>query len=253
MAQRFARREALRLLGLSIGAAGVARVIGACTDEPAAPARGPTVFQPPPPTDGDEFVPGTSPPVNAGDVPPTVPNPVWEARVKQLEDEQLRVAGFVYSLTQPGKWSGKERSHVPVASAAVESSRARVTVVVQHVMGKNGLDAGAYDGGDAADGGDGASDAATDALDGALDAADAGPDADASTPDAAPPPEHYITTIYLRADLNGSSVVVGLWEFSSTDAAPPTVKFTMPDGVSSVVAHEYCTLHGLWKAAPLTF
>jgi desulfoferrodoxin (superoxide reductase-like protein) len=46
-------------------------------------------------------------------------------------------------------------------------------------------------------------------------------------------------------------MVVGLWEFASTDPAPPSVTFTLPAGVSSVVAYEWCTLHGLWKAAPI--
>ena len=31
----------------------------------------------------------------------------------------------------------------------------------------------------------------------------------------------------------------------------PSVKFTLPFGVATVVAYEWCTLHGLWKAAPL--
>jgi desulfoferrodoxin (superoxide reductase-like protein) len=65
--------------------------------------------------------------------------------------------------------------------------------------------------------------------------------------DSGPPPEHYITTMYVRATVNGKDTVVGLWEFSSSDPAPPSVKFVMPAGVSQVVAYEHCTLHGLWK------
>jgi hypothetical protein len=64
--------------------------------------------------------------------------------------------------------------------------------------------------------------------------------------DEAPKPPtaiHYITTIYLKSQAGD---VVGLYEFASTDAAPPTVLFTLPAGVTSVTPYEYCTIHGLW-------
>jgi len=156
----------------------------------------------------------------------------------------------VFTREAPGVMVGKDRSHVPVVTSAVESSLKRITVLVQHVMGKNGLDAGYVDAaGDANDAADGAD--AADAADGA-DASDATvTDAGAGAADGAAQPTHYITTVYLRADVEGKNVVVGLWEFASTDGAPPSVKFTLPFGVATVVAYEWCTLHGLWKAAPL--
>jgi hypothetical protein len=60
-----------------------------------------------------------------------------------------------------------------------------------------------------------------------------------------------ITTIYLRALVNGVDTVVALWEFASTDAAPPTVRFALPPGVTSVTAYEWCTIHGLWRSSAL--
>jgi hypothetical protein len=70
--------------------------------------------------------------------------------------------------------------------------------------------------------------------------------------DSGPPPVHYITTMYVIATINGQDTVVGLWEFKSTDPAPPSVKFTMPAGVTQVVAYENCTLHGIWKSDVIT-
>lgn len=252
-----ARRSLLRAsLGL-LGLAGLGRVLEACDDGATglgnrAP-RG-SVDSLPTPTDGDEFVPGENagPPVDAGDVPPTIPNQAWEARAKQLEDEQRRLGYETFSKTAPGPWAGKERSHVPIATAERVNGVTKVIVLVEHVMGKNALDAGyteasAPDGAASADAArpDAATDAATDAA--RPDAGDAAAPAEAGPP----PPEHYITTIYVRATVDGLDRVVGLWEFASTDGAPPSVRFTMPAGVTSVVAHEYCTLHGLWKADPM--
>lgn len=217
------------------------------------------------PTDDDEYVPqsGELTPVNAGDQPPAVPIASWEARARQLESEQERVYGrgvFTSDAATNGPMAGKERSHVPEAVLSVDFYIRHVTVLVQHVMGKNGLpDAGsdaaksmdaAPEGGDAsvaADGGIGAD---------ASGGADASLVVDASVaPDAGvgrPLQEHYVTTIYLRADIDGVPTVVGLWEFASTDPAPVAVKFTLPAGVTSVVAYEWCTLHGLWKSDALT-
>lgn len=260
MAKRLTRREVTRaipllMMGSALG--GLGRVLAACSSDssgslktgPTTPARGN-------PTDDDEFVPGESTPVNAGDQPPQVPNPVWEARVRQLEDDQARVYGAVFTAQAPGVMVGKDRSHVPkLDNQKTEGTLKRATFVVNHVMGANGLDAGPYDGSadaadaakeaeagapDAADGGDGG--------DGGGDGGDAG---DAAVADAGKPPVHYITTIYLRADVGGKDTVVGLWEFRSTDAAPPTVQFTLPAGVTSVTAYEWCTLHGLWKSDPI--
>jgi desulfoferrodoxin (superoxide reductase-like protein) len=221
----------------------------ACDDPVGLPPRS---SAPPPrggPTDDDEFVPGDSTPVNAGEEPPKVPNPAWEARAKQLESEQARLfRPEVFTLASPGQMAGKERSHVPGASVVEEGGLKRVVVIVQHVMGTNGLDAGpGYDAGDAAK--DGSVDAANDAGD-ASDAADAG-DAEPKDAGGTPLPAHYITTIYIRALVGGADTVVGLYEFASTDPAPPSVRFTLPAGVTSVTAFEWCTLHGLWAAVPL--
>lgn len=243
------RRDILRAVPLVIAGSAIAavgRFVVACSDEVKVPPRnmggtGGTAR----PTDDDELVrpEGDEIPVDAGETPPVVPNPVWEARARQLEDEQLRLYGPVFTTEAPGVMIGKDRSHVPVATALVEKALKRVTVLVQHVMDKNGLDAGYVDSGDA-----GMADAAdaADARDGAAEAGDAGAVVEAGTPQ-----KHYITTVYLRGDVNGTNTVVGLWEFASTDAAPPSVKFTLPAGLTSVVAYEWCTLHGLWKAAPL--
>jgi desulfoferrodoxin (superoxide reductase-like protein) len=243
------RRVALQTLVVGLGAAGLGRAILACVEE-SPNLNGERQNAPPPraePTDDDEFVPGQSNPANAGDEVPKVPKQEWESRVKQLEAEQTRLfRAEVFSMVSPGIMVGKERSHVPNASVVDENGRKKVVVVVNHVMGTNGLDAGApYDA--AAD-----ADAAA-----PMDAgADAARDAEAGTPtpvpDAAPLPAHYITTVYLRATVNGTETVVGLWEFASTDPAPPTVKFTLPEGVTSVTPYEWCTLHGLWIGSALT-
>lgn len=253
-----ARRTLLRTLVVTGGAAVLGRVVAACSDNGAAlTGRGSPVNDSTPspkPTDGDEHVPGSSPPVNAGDEAPKVPNQVWETRAKQLDAEQQRLYGrgpFVRG--DAGVMTGKENSHEPKAIVIMENGAKRVEVKVEHVMGKNGLDAGApADGGlDAAkDGGDAGDAGKLDAGDaGKLDAGDAGDGGSAL--EAGVPPVHFITTIFLRGMVNGVDTVVGLWEFVSTDAAPPTVHFTLPAGVTSVTAWEWCTLHGLWKAPPL--
>ncbi len=253
MPKRLSRRDVTRavpilMMGSALG--GVARFLAACSSDSSSSLKSPGSTEPEraTPTDGDEYVPGQTPPVDTGEQPPTVPNPVWEARARQLEDDQKRIYGNVFTNNSAtnGVMAGKERSHVPSAVAAAEGNLKRVTVTVQHVMGANGLDAGAYDGGDAGkDGGDAAADAGADAR------ADADASVDAGASDAAKPPVHYITTVYLRAEVNGQDTVVGLWEFQSTDPAPPSVKFTLPAGVTTVTAFEWCTLHGLWKSDPI--
>lgn len=246
------RRAVLQSIAVGLGAIGLGRSIFACDDPVTTPPRSAT--QPPAartPTDDDEHVPPNgAPPTNAGDEAPKVPNPTWEARVAQLEGEQNRLFGRteVFSQASPGIMAGKERSHVPQASVVDENGTKRVIVLVQHVMGKNALDAGAvaYDGGDA----DAApTDAGNDG--GRGDAGDAGDAAKPADAGGTTAPEHYITTIYIRASVNGTDTVVGLWEFKSTDPAPPSVKFTLPAGVTSVTAFEWCTLHGLWASTPL--
>ncbi|MDB4995478.1 MAG: hypothetical protein JWM74_2910 [Myxococcaceae bacterium] len=233
------RRVFFTRIGLGIGGIGLARIIAACSNNSAGKLgdgdipSGPST---PKPTDGDEYVPGKSDPVVA-DEAPKIPNPSWEARVKQLEG-----ISAIYTLAAPGPWAGKERSHIPEITIAGN----KVTAVVQHVMGSNGLDAGYVDATVPVDAAK--PDAGTDAgLDAALDASnDAGDAGDAGTVDAGPKPPtaiHYITTIYLKSQTGD---VVGLYEFASTDAAPPTVIFTLPAGVTSVTPYEYCTIHGLW-------
>ncbi len=260
------RRAVLQTLAMGLGAVGLGRAVFACDDSSAPPPSRSTVGTGTPPTDGDEYVPGTSTPQNAGDEIPKVPNQSWEARVKQLESEQARLfRPEVFTMASPGIMAGKERSHVPGASVVDENGMKRVVAIVQHVMGANKLDAGpAVDAGydaaaDAAK--DAAKDAAGDAEGGLADAEAGAPDAEAGAPkdggqeggatDAGALPIHYITTIYLRAVVNGVDTVVGLYEFQSTDPAPPSVKFTLPVGVDTVVPFEWCTLHGLWQGDPL--
>lgn len=254
MPKRLSRRDVTRavpilMMGSALG--GIGRFLAACSSDSGSSLRNPGSTEPQrvPPNDDDEYLPGQTPPVDTGEKPPTVPNPVWEARARQLEDDQKRVYGNVFTNNSAtnGPMAGKERSHVPSAVVATEGNSKRVTVTVQHVMGANGLDAGSYDAGDAARDADAA------LVDAAMDArADADAAVDAGAADAAKPPTHYITTIYLRADVGGKDTVVGLWEFQSTDPAPPSVKFTLPAGVTSVTAYEWCTLHGLWKSDPLS-
>jgi hypothetical protein len=248
---RMDRRLVLRTLAYGLGAMTLGRVVAACTQGTALPTAGrerddddsPTKDKAPSsstPTDQDEHVPGTSTPIDTGDAPPKVPVAPWEARAKQLEAEQQRVykrAAFIRG--DEGVMAGKANSHEPKPKLVLENGRTRVEVTVEHVMGTPKPDGG-IPGYDASTEG-GASDGGT--------MGDAAPASDAAAPP--PPPEHYITTVYLKAAVAGVERVVGLWEFDVTDPAPPTVRFTLPEGVSSVTAYEWCTLHGLWKAPPL--
>ena len=247
-AKRIDRRALVQTLFFGIGAAAMGRVIAACSspapstlgsqrpDSPDSP-EGPVT-----PTDQDEHVPGEGIPVNAGDDAVKVPNQVFESRVKQLEAEQKRLFNRgAFLRGDAGPMTGKENSHEPKASIVMESGKKRVFVIVNHVMGTNLLDAG----GPTDAGADAAKpDASTDA--GRTDAGDAG------SIDAGSPVVHYITTIYLRGIVNGADTVVALWEFVSTDPAPPTVRFTIPEDVTSITPYEWCTIHGLWKGADLT-
>jgi desulfoferrodoxin (superoxide reductase-like protein) len=55
----------------------------------------------------------------------TKKNGAWEARASELE-----ARGPVYTAAEPGKWKGKEGSHVPVASF----EGGQVSVVTKHPM-----------------------------------------------------------------------------------------------------------------------
>jgi desulfoferrodoxin (superoxide reductase-like protein) len=205
-----------------------------------------------PPADDDEFVArdDSLTPINGGDTPPQVPNMSWEARASQLEANQQRLYGAVFTSDAATNrmMSGKERSHVPKLTFAIGAGDVkRVTVLVEHVMGGN-VDAGAS----ADAGADARADGAADASDAAV-LSDGSADAAASVAATATSPavEHYVTTIFLRGIIDGKETVVGLWELSSTDGAPPSVTFTLPAGLTNVVAYESCTLHGLWKSEPL--
>ena len=236
---RIDRRTLLRTFVLGFGAVTVGRVVTACI-ESAAPL--PPRVEPGTtdendinsgPTDQDEHVPGRSDPVQ---VEPAIklPQQAWEARVSQLESEQARQYGRgVFTRADPGVWKTKENSHEPRPKIVMEGDVKKVEVVVEHVMGQNKLDSGMP----------------APAAEAGMDA-DAKADADAGPP-LPPPPEHYITTIYVRGMVDGRDTVLGLHEFTSTDAAPPTVRFPIPAGVTAVEANEWCTLHGLWKSTPL--
>jgi len=255
------RRTWLRTFAVGLASISLGRVVSACFEsDPDASSlnngtggAGNGSKNNPVPTDQDEHVPGTSKPVEATTDAPKVPVASWESRVKQLEAEQLRqYSRASFARGDAGVWTGKENSHEPRASILKEGNLSRVEVKVEHVMGSNLLDSGTPAViPDAAAEAAAARDAAMEA--GNLDAGnrDAAAATDASTLPITPAPAHYITTIYIRAMVDGIDRVVGLWEFASTDAAPPTVRFTLPAGVTEVVAYEWCTLHGLWKAPPL--
>jgi desulfoferrodoxin (superoxide reductase-like protein) len=247
-APRLHRRDVVKLLPLAFmgsALAGLTRILTACTAETVVPARdkvgNPSTPNSAPITDDDEFVPqGTAPPTNAGAAPLSLPNNVWESRTKQLDAEQLRLFGPIFTAAEPGIFAGKQRSHVPTATVTTENGSKKVVVLVEHAMGKNLLDAGPKpDTGAPVDAG-------------TAMAADAASDAEAGPPpvmiDAAKPPEHYITTIFIRGVVDGKETVIGLWEYNAGDAAPPSVKFTIPAGITSITAWEWCTLHGLWKS-----
>lgn len=243
---RLRRRAVLHALILGLGAAGLGRVMFACKEEDAGNPHPADVLPKgnPDKSDADEYVPGESPPIIANTEAPKVPNQAWEARAKQLDSEQARMFrkdAFTKANPDP---PNRSASHVPNARVeAADGGLTRVIVVVNHQMGQNKLDAGAMD----ASADTGPKDAGVDAAHaGDADAGDAG-DAGATLP----PIEHYITTIFLRAKVGDVDTVVGLWEFSSTDAAPPTVSFVLPAGVKAVTAYEWCTLHGLWASEPL--
>lgn len=242
--QTVSRRDVVRaipLLALLSAVAGLGAATGCELDHPdyltarRKKARGAGVV----PTDDDEYVPAdtTLAPANAGDAPSAVPNQSWEARVRQLESEQRRLYGAVFTAdaTTNRLMAGKERSHVPRLELTTEARR--VTVAVDHVMGKS---ATADGGSDAARSDAAPVDAAV--IDGAV--------ADAAVADASTGPEHYVTTIYLRGIVDGQDTVVGLWELAVSDPVA-AVSFAVPEGVTTVVAYEWCTLHGLWQSDPL--
>jgi desulfoferrodoxin (superoxide reductase-like protein) len=226
------RRALLRTLLVTVGAAAIGRALAACSDSHDVPPFENLLPTSPPPSDQDEHVPGTTSPINVNNDVPKVPNQVWEARAKQLEAEQRRLFGrAAFKRGDAGVMGGKENSHEPKVSVVTTEGKSRVEVRVEHVMGNNGLDAGAL------------FDAGKDAASGRIDAG--------AKVDAGSAPIHFITSIFLRGMVDGVDTVVALWEFNSTDAAPATVQFTMPIGVTSVVAYEWCTLHGLWSAPAL--
>lgn len=269
MASVLRRRAALKgLLGLAAGF-GLLRLGVACDESNGSLRRSGGSI----PNDDDEFVPGEGDPVEVPEV--TLPNASWEARAKQLEAEQARLFGPVFSAAAPGIFAGKERSHVPQVVVAAEADKRKLTVTVQHVMGANGLDAGPADAyadapadvapdapkDAAADGpkdggadGEAGAEAGVDA--GGLDAGtDAGGAKDAAADSAVPDAStqvHYITTIYVRGKLKGVDTVLGLYEYASTDPAPPAATFTVSKEATNVVALEWCTLHGLWTTEQLT-
>lgn len=158
MGQHVRRRDVIRAVPLVVfgsAIAGLGRFLVGCSAEPSPSLRTRGSATDPTPTDDDEYVPPTGePPVVANETPPVVPNAQWEARARQLEDDQARIYGPVFTQEAPGPMAGKEKSHVPEAKLTVENGLARVTVLVFHVMGKNGLDAGAVDAASAADAAD---------------------------------------------------------------------------------------------------
>jgi hypothetical protein len=251
MSKLLQRRAILKSAVVGVGVAAFGEAIFACTQSSATGKRGDITPAPDPNQNGDdddstkssEYVPGESTPVVVNP-PANLPNTDYEARVKQLEDEQARLfRPTPFTAESPGT---NKDAHVPNTTAGGGGDGGgggggdgggggkSVKVVVNHVMGNNLLDGGYNDAGkaDASDGGD------------AGDAGDAGP--------TVKPETHYITTIYLRGQYNGQDTVIGLHEFEETDKAPPTVIFKIPDGVTSVTAYEWCTLHGLWSGAPVT-
>src|SRR5438876_103925 len=110
MGKPLGRRRALQTLVLGSGALAFSRFIAACSDAGTSDrVGGPGTSTPPAPTpnDGDEYVPGKGTPVETGDTPPKVPNPQWEARVRQLEDQQKQRFGAVFTATAAGPMTGK--------------------------------------------------------------------------------------------------------------------------------------------------
>ncbi|WP_394833472.1 hypothetical protein LVJ94_43895 [Pendulispora rubella] len=254
-------------VGLGLGSLAFARFLAACSGKPPSDLVGKEY------NDGDEYIPGGSgAPAVDGEEFSAERRARWEALVQTLE-----ALGPVYTVAAPGKWAGKERSHVP----QVEVQGNVVTVLVEHMMSIPPLDAGGGGNIDAGGGFDadidedagefdagefdadspfpfprrdaggrdgGGRDAGIDKDAGAFDAGGGGGiDAGAGT-DAGEQGLHYVTTIYLK---NEAGEVVGLREFRPLDPAPPRVNFRLPPGVKSVTAHEHCTLHGVWAADPV--
>ncbi|WP_394843938.1 hypothetical protein LZC95_43650 [Pendulispora brunnea] len=251
-------------VGLGLGALGIARFLAACSTKSSSLGGDYT--------DGDEYIPGgNAGPAVDGEEFSAERRAKWEALVRELES-----LGPVYTAAAPGKWAGKERSHVP----QVEVQDNVVTVLVEHMMSIPPLDAGTgggYDAGGRFDAGGGFDadideDAGVD-LDADIEEdagrggggrrdggrRDAGIDKDAGDRDSGVIDAgldidggeqglHYVTTIYLK---NENGEVVGLREFRPLDPAPPKVNFRLPQGVKSVTAHEHCTLHGVWAADPV--
>jgi len=248
-------------VGLGLGVLGLTRFLAACSAKPPSDLGGGKEYN-----DGDEYIPadngGTG--IDAEEFS-LERQAKWAVLVQTLES-----LGPIYTAAAPGKWAGKERSHVP----EVEVQGNRVTVLVEHMMSippadagagddAGGLDAGELDAGelDAGEVDAGEVDAGEvgagdpfprprrDA--GARDAGNSGPrdagalDAGGGSKDAGEQGLHYVTTIYLK---NENGEVVGLREFRPLDPAPPKVNFRVPPGVKSVTAHEHCTLHGVWAA-----
>src|SRR5581483_10859316 len=113
MSKTLGRRSALQTLLVGTSTLAFARLLDACSDA-SSPDRmpGPGAQPPgatPPPTDGDEYVPGQGNPVDTGATPPMVPNAEWEARAKQLEQAQNDQFGSTFTLTSAGPFVGKER------------------------------------------------------------------------------------------------------------------------------------------------
>jgi desulfoferrodoxin (superoxide reductase-like protein) len=54
--------------------------------------------------------------------------------------------------------------------------------------------------------------------------------------------EHYITTLYVR---NQDGIVIGLKEFSPTDAEPKAV-FSYPKGTTKITVYSHCNKHDNW-------
>ena len=233
------RRAFLTALGVA-GYGGIGWLVEGCSTEatqanrlsdgpvPSATGSNVTPGAKGPPTDKDEYVPGQGDGGVVVNQATQLPNKNWEARAKQLEG-----SGALYTEAAPGKWAGKERSHVP--TMVVDTMlKNRVTIVVNHVMQVGvALDAGADS-------------AVADAADAAT--LDAAMDADAAPAPVVGTPEHYVTTIYVKTD---TGVVAGLVEFVATDAAPPSVTIVLPPGTKSATAYEYCNIHGLWASKPL--
>jgi desulfoferrodoxin (superoxide reductase-like protein) len=222
--KRLERRDLLKGLFAVAGAATLARAVAACAAETDGDVvRGPMRTEPSGDpagrsspdagafTDDDEFVKST------GDRPDVTPddagtNADWEATASALE------ATGVFTLAAPGKWAGKERSHVP--KITVQSDGVAI-VVVEHVMTPAG-------GADA-----GVTDAAADAK---------------ASGDSGVVPEHYVTTIWARDD---KGRVVFLKRFKSSDPSPPFVAFRIPPGTKTIRAFEQCNLHGVWASDPI--